>query len=63
MILGVHDPVRPSEGRIKNPVSLEFALPLPLAVSVMLDKVFAFSGHKVSEVAASSVGLDPRTFI
>ena len=63
MILGAHDLVRPSEGRVKNPISLEFALPLPLAVSVMLDKGLALSGYKVSEVEAESIGLDPRTFI
>lgn len=32
MILGARDLVRTSEGRVKNPISLEFALPLPLAV-------------------------------
>lgn len=30
---------------------------------MMLDKVLALSGYKVSEVDANSVGLDPRTFI
>lgn len=63
MILGARDLVRTSEGRAKTPISLEFALPLPLTVSVMLEKVLALSGYNFSEVDANSVGLDPRTFI
>lgn len=61
MILGAHGLGRISEEKVENPILLEFALVLPLAATVTLDKFLVFSGCKVSEVEARRLGIDPKS--